>query len=213
MSGGGAAGGSMAQSGDSAAKPESGEADERAPVPSTTMMEKTAAGPGSPANPAAGSAEGAPLGESLGFGERLSLREARDRSDEPVLLPTTSGLERPDEVYANTPRTDDFTLVYGARDGLPPLEETGIGLVLTQSAGDVDAYFVDGVTSGAGIEEVGVNDATAYWATGEGGIISAAGGTESLSGNVLVWGRDDRAFRLQANVDKQEALRIAESVR
>lgn len=190
------AGGSASGGGDSASGPES--ASEAAPEPSGRTTEETAADTGSLSDSAAGGSRAAPLGEGLISGERLSLREARARSSVPILLPAESNLRRPDEVYESASRTDGYTLVYGARDGLPPLDDTGLGLILAQSAGGVDTYLEDADIPGAEIEEVRVNGNPAYWLP---------------AGDVLIWERDGRALRLQAKVGRDKAIRIAESVR
>ena len=160
-----------------------------------------------------GSAAGESLGKGLGFGQRLSLREAQARSGGRLLQPPKSELGRLDEVYAGASPPDSYVFVYGARNGLPPMKETEIGLVLDQSDGDVKTYLVPGDTSGAGLEEVRVNDAPAYWSPSGDSVLLEARGAEKLSGNVLLWERDGQAFKLKADIGKEKAIQIAESVR
>jgi hypothetical protein len=161
--------------------------------------------------PSAG--EPRPSGE--GFGERISLREARTGvvAGE-LLLPETLG--KPDEVYAGKPPDEEgVTLVYDARSGLPPLGDTGIGLVLTELPGGVEsAYFPEGERPGAGLQSVQVGGKPGYWVSSGRGVPSPIGRSEErLHGSVLLWEQESVALRLEAEIPKQEALRIAESVR
>ena len=155
-------------------------------------------------------------GGNLGYGERIPLREAQSRlaGNEP-LLPGTGGLGAPDEVYASeSPAEEGVTLVYHARPGLPPLGNTGIGLVLTELPGGVEsAYLPEGVSAvPAEVEGVSVGDGRAYWVPTGRGVRSPIGRTESLGGSVVLWEQEGVALRLEADVPKREAIRIAESV-
>jgi hypothetical protein len=153
-----------------------------------------------------------PSGEESGFGDRISLREARAGvAAGDLLLPETLG--KPDEVYAGEPPDEEgVTLVYGARSGLPPLGDTGIGLVLTELPGDVEsAYFREGERPEAGLQRVQVGGRPGYWVPAGRGVPSPTG--ERLHGSVLLWEQESVALRLEADIPKQEAIRIAESVR
>jgi hypothetical protein len=160
--------------------------------------------------PAAGDSKG---GESLTprfSGERISLREARARMDDEFLLPRMPKLGKPDEVFAlGTSRKDGLVLVYS--EGLPPPGDTGISLALTEVPGSLEAaYLRRKAPVGSEFERVRVNGGPGYWsATGR--IPSAM--APRLSGNVLLWEKRDLALRLEANLSKKQALRVAESVR
>ena len=134
-------------------------------------------------------------------GERISLREARARMDGALLLPRTLG--KPDEVYAGgTSSKEGVALVY--RDGLPPLGDTGISLVLTEVPGDIGPAYLRGETTvRSELERVSVDGDPGYW--------SATG--NRLPGHVLLWEQGGVALRLEANVQKERAVHIAESVR
>ena len=136
-------------------------------------------------------------------GERISLREARARMDSALLLPRTTKLGKPEEIYAGgTSRKDGVGLVY--REGLAPLGDTGISLVLTEVPGDLEPAYLRGKTTvKAELERVNVNGGPGYW--------SAAG--HRLPGHVLLWEQGGVALRLEADVQKEQAIRIAESVR
>jgi hypothetical protein len=152
------------------------------------------------------------LGGGLGFGERVTLREARSEAGGPLLLPRAAELGEPDEVYAGEPpREDGVVLVYQARPGLPPLGDTEIGLVLTELPGGAEpAYFPEEARPEAGLETVEVGGKRGYWAPGR---RDASSPTERLHGSVLFWEQGGRALRLEAGLSKEEAIRVAESVR
>ena len=157
-----------------------------------------------------------PSGEELRFGDRISLREARTRvvAGE-LLLPEMRKLGKPDEVYAGEPPNEEgVTLVYGARSGLPPLGDTGIGLLLTELPGGVEsAYFPEGQRPEAGLERVQVGGKPGYWVPAGRGAPSPIGRTEErLHGSVLLWERESIALRLEADISKQKAILIAESM-
>jgi hypothetical protein len=140
-------------------------------------------------------------------GERISLREAEARMDDALLLPRTPKLGKPEEIY--TSPKDGVVLVY--RDGLPPLEDTGISLILTETPGDIRPAYLRGKTTvGSELERVSVDGDPGYW--------SAAGHLPSamdphLPGNALLWEQGGVALRLEADVQKEQAVRIADSVR
>jgi hypothetical protein len=154
-----------------------------------------------------------PLGEELGFGNRISLREARRVAADELLLPQMPKLGKPDEVYASGPsRNGGIVLVYRARGGLPPLGDTGIGLVLTELPGEVEAAYLAGGAD-AGIEEVSVGGERGYWVPAGSRHSSPVKRTGDLPGSVLFWEQGGLALRLEADISKQEAIHIAESVR
>ena len=152
-------------------------------------------------------------GEGLGFGDRISLRDARRVAADELLLPRTPKLGKPDEVYASGPsRNGGVVLVYRARGGLPPLGDTGIGLILTELPGEVEAAYLAG-GAGAGIEEVSVGGERGYWVPAGRRHSSPVKRTDDLPGSVLLWKQGGLALRLEADISKQEAIHIAESVR
>jgi hypothetical protein len=194
---------STGRGGDAAQAPSAGQRESRAgsPQPASGALAPSAGGPRS-------------LGEGLGFGERISLREAQTRVVAGELFLPKLG--KPDEVYAGKPPNEDgVTLVYGTRSGLPPLGDTGIGLVLTELPGEVESvYFPGGERPEAGLERVQVGGEPGYWVPAGRGVPSPIDRTkERLRGSVLLWERGELALRLEADIPKQEAIRIAESAR
>jgi hypothetical protein len=123
--------------------------------------------------------------------------------DGALLLPRKPELGKPDEVYApGTSRKEGVVLVYGG--GLPSPGDTGISLVLTEVPGDLEPAYLSGKTTiKSELERVSVDGGPGYW--------SVAG--HRLPGHVLLWEQGGVALRLEADVEKEQAIRIAESVR
>ena len=92
---------------------------------------------------------------------------------------------------------------------------------MTQFPGDVDQGFIEkGLGPGTRLESVTVNGRPGYWIEGRphAFVYRDANGNvrdESyrLAGNVLLWEDGDLLLRLESALSKEEALRIASSVR
>ncbi|MDF2703855.1 MAG: hypothetical protein K0S10_2801 [Rubrobacteraceae bacterium] len=155
--------------------------------------------------PAAGVSKSATTpAQALQFsGERISVREARARMDGTLILPRTPELGKPEEIYTvGTASKEGVMLVY--KYGLPPLGDTGIHLVLTEVPGDLEpAYLTGRTTAGSKFDRVSVDGNPGYW--------RSAG--NRLPGQTLLWEQGGVALRLEANVKKEQAIRIAESAR
>jgi len=136
-------------------------------------------------------------------GERISVPEARARMDGALLLPQAPKLGKPEEIYTvGTSRKEGVMLVY--KDGPPPLGDTRIHLVLTEVPGDLEpAYLTGRTTVGSKVDRVSVDGSPGYW--------RSAG--NRLPGQILLWEQGGVSLRLEANVKKEQAIRIAESVR
>lgn len=162
----------------------------------------------------------APLGEELFLGDRMTLGEAEEEVSFDILLPD---LGPPDEVYVSSPLPDGLvSLVYAARPGLPAAPETEVGLLLVEiraSLGD-EAFIHKVVGPGTTVEPVTVNGGRGFWLSGEPHVVlylDADGrpieDSVRLAGDVLLWEQGDVTLRLESALSKEEALRIAETVR
>jgi hypothetical protein len=184
-----------------------------------------------------------PTGEGLGLGERLTLDEAQARVGFRILAPTLPELGAPDAVYlGQPPPRGQVALVYRVRSGLPPIagiedvwstrtasdgtrvpadESEVVGLLLTQVEGDlIPGSFGKGLAPGTNLEPVMVNGNPGFWIDGRLHIFfyrDAAGNTQvetiRLVGNTLVWESNGLMLRLESGLTRDEALRIAGSVR
>jgi hypothetical protein len=160
----------------------------------------------------------APVGAGLNLGERTTLERAQEYmgSGYQILVPTLSELGEPDAIYLGAdPYRDVVTLVYEAGPILPPLSsETGTGLLLSEVPGDIEStYFLKGIPSATQLEEITVNGRRGYWISGKLHLLDPIGGEERLAGNTLLWEQDGWTLRLESSLGREEAQRIAESVR
>ena len=180
--------------------------------------------PSAPA-PTAGAEEG-PLGARLQLGERLSLAEARERVSYAVLTPSLPDLGAPDEVYVRQPPAGgQVALLYRARPGWAPrgaaANEAGVGLLLTQFRGDLDPSFVGKMLGpDTRLQRVEVQGQLGFWIEGNPHAFfyrDATGQvrdeTIRLAGNVLLWEHGDLTLRLEGARTREQALRIAASMR
>jgi hypothetical protein len=175
---------------------------------------------GGPPPPTATTTPGARL--DLGLGPQTTLEEARRRVDFPVLVPTAPGFSQPDAVFVNqaVPPGGRVDLVYLARPGLPASSFTDAGLLITQFRGQWTPEFLKKVAVAGLVEEVTVGGEPGYWFSGEPHFftyVDARGDFREeqtrLAGNTLIWQRGDLTLRLEGQLPKEQAIRIAESMR
>jgi hypothetical protein len=144
------------------------------------------------------------------LGERMSLDQARGRVDFEVVVPEALG--EPDEVYySDFPPGGMVSFVYGSAEEPRAL--------LTQFRASVDEFFFKKVTAGTEVETVTVGGRPGFYLSGEPhvfGYVDAEGQfrqeTVRLVGNVLLWERGDLTLRLEGDITKTDALRIARSM-
>jgi hypothetical protein len=158
----------------------------------------------------------------LGLGRRVSLEEARRRVSFPVLVPGTGGLGQPDAVFVSevVPPGGRVDLVWRALPALPASPFTDAGLLLTEFKGQPTPEFIKKVAVAGQVEFLEVGGEPAYFFSGEPHFftyLDSAGNFREeqtrLAGNTLIWQRGDLTMRLEAQISKEEALRIAESMR
>jgi hypothetical protein len=166
-----------------------------------------------------------PVGDRMSLGERVTLDEARARVPYAVFMPTLAELGAPDEVYVGPmPPGGQVTLLYRARSGLPPASETGVGLLLTQfrtAPGAADRGVLGkGVGPETRIEALTVNGGPAVWIEGNPHFLFYRDTTGQfqqetvrLAGNVLLWEQGGLTLRIEGAFTKDQALRIAASVK
>ncbi len=160
-------------------------------------------------------------GGPLGLGQRVTLAQARSAVRFPVVVPTDPALGPPDAVYVAGDVPDGrVSLVWRPRPGLPASRLTGVGLLVTEFRGQSYAGKVAG--PGTQVETVTVPGATgeAFWLSGGPHILGFMDkngdfqqDTLRLAGPTLVWQSGDLTLRLEGNVSKQTAIRIAASMR
>lgn len=131
-----------------------------------------------------------------------------------------SALGPPDEVYvSSSPQVAQAFLVYAPRPGIPASAQTGIGLLVTEVKGSFD-FALLGKLAGPGTktEQLTIDGQPAVFIEGlhQFFYLTAGGAfvndTIRLSGNVLVWNRGDLLVRVEADLPRDDVVRIASSL-
>ena len=172
--------------------------------------------------PSPSAAPSPPPGATLNLGIRVSLDEARRRFGAALLVPAQLG--PPDAVYAfgDSTSAQEVSLVYAPGSGVPASSATrGVGLVLSQFRASVDENLMvqKGVGPGTAIQEVRVGANRGLWIAGAPHLfLRTPGGAirdvpARLAGNTLLWEQDGNTMRLESGLDREAAIRMAESVR
>ena len=159
-------------------------------------------------------------GAGARLGERIPLAEARARADFGLLAIPRPSLPGPDATHVREVRgTPIISLAYGPQPGLPASPHTGTGLVFTQFRARLEAELLRKIVATTGVERVRIAGHRGYWFEGAKHVIGyrtrrgSFTETARLAGNTLVWQRGPITLRLEGEISKPRALRIARSVR
>jgi len=158
------------------------------------------------------------LGTQLDLGQRVTLAAARREAGFELVVPAALG--EPDEVYlADDPvagKRVDF--VYRPRDGLPPAGPSGVGALFTQFPAPARVLIEKTAGQGSAVEQITVDGDPALFISGaEHGFAYTSPSNTTfepgrLAGNTLLVERSEGGlWRLEAEVGRDEAVRIAES--
>ena len=140
------------------------------------------------------------------LGERVSREEAERRVGFELV-----DLGEPDAIHVRAGRV--VSLVYGPADRPR--------LVLSQLNGAVwDGFHKKVIGTGTTVEDVKVNGERGLFVSGEEHFVMFLDGNglisderTALAGNTLLWNRGPLLLRLEADVSREQALELAESVR
>jgi hypothetical protein len=153
-----------------------------------------------------------PVQSGLGtfLGDPVTLEQARERAGFDVVVPEALGT--PDAVYfqSEPPAGGMVSFIYGTKSDPHAL--------FTQFAGGVDEVVFKKIAPDTKVEAVTVDGQPGYWLEGAHffSYVDRQGDMQSeqvrLAGDVLLWERGTRTLRLEADMSKEEALRIAASV-
>lgn len=156
------------------------------------------------------------FGGDLFLGRPVSLTEAQAAVTFEILALTGLAVGEPEIYLDHRDDTPVISLVYPASKSLPPIGETGAGLLLTQfvPAGDTDAY-IKRTAMDAAPEFLIVNGSSGAWI--EDGSLAIPGDTaradvERPSAHVLIWGADEITIRMETTLTRDEALAIARTL-
>ena len=142
----------------------------------------------------------------LRLGERVPPLELQKRAPFTLLQPTTLG--PPIEAH-HDPATNQFGFIYRPR------------VLLTQfQAGLEPGFFAKGLGPDTRVEQLEVNGGRAFWIDGRAHVFyyrDKAGEIRDesvrLAGSVLLWEQEGLTLRLEGLSSKEEAIRIARSVK
>lgn len=180
-------------------------------------------GPGPTVAPslAPSASDGRAPGTRLGLGPTVTLDDARDATDDPILVPTLLG--SPDVVFLGDSRLrGQVALGYRPRPDLPAATTLdGLGLLVTQNAGSFDEGLAFKLLRAglAEVEPVDVDGAPGYWITGEPHVFwylapdgSFIEESERRVGDTLAWERGGVLHRVEGAGSLGQALAIARSM-
>lgn len=180
-----------------------------------TSSNMASAAPGSPAPGLLGGA--LRLGEALDAADPAGLDE---RAGFHVAAPTDPGLGAPDTAWIDDQKGGQVTLLWATRDDLPPTLEPGVGLLMSQFRGVMDSgFFTKLISAGTVVAPIEVGEHPGYWLSGEAHVFFWEGANGFVDdprrwvGDVLLWSDGTITYRLETSLGRDEAIRIAESVR
>jgi hypothetical protein len=170
-----------------------------------------------PAATPTGGAIGAP-GSTLGLGAAVSFAEAERLAELDLRLPPDPSIGPPEATYLGP--GGRVSLVWAARPGLPDPGSDGIGLLLSEFRGSVDAgYYEKAIESRAQVTPVSVDGRPGYWISGVPHFfvfVDADGefveDTHRMVGDTLVWTDGDVTYRLESGLGVDEAIALAETL-
>jgi hypothetical protein len=146
----------------------------------------------------------------LVLGDRVTLAEARERADFDVVVPEALG--EPDAVFfQDNPPGGMVSLVYGS-----PAEPRAL---FTEFRGTVDEVIYKKVAAGTDIAALQIEGQPGFFLSGEPHVFSYFDRTGQfreeivrLAGNTLLWEQGPLTLRLEADINRNEAVQIARSV-
>jgi hypothetical protein len=143
--------------------------------------------------------------EDLGLGERIGLSDVRRQVAFTVRVPQIEGLEDPDVYFR--PAAGQVSLLYGSED------EPRLLISQILATGALQKLL----NSDTDVERVSVGAARGVWLEGGEHVLYYPGGGEErqrLVGNTLILQRiDNVTVRIEADISKEEAVRIFRSMR
>ena len=135
-----------------------------------------------------------------------------------VLVPAALG--PPDATYMDREQYGlRLTLVYGPREGVPESPYTGVGVLISEFAGEGAVRFVEKmVDAGSTVDVLQVGPYPALWIEGGPHTVLFDGEDRvfedhgRLAGNTLLVERDDVLVRIEGELTRERAIEIAESL-
>lgn len=153
---------------------------------------------------------------SLDLGRLTTLAGAQAVVRFPIAVPSQLG--PPDGVYvASGLPGGEVALAYAPRPGIPLVGQTGLGVLITEFRGDlVPQYITKEVGPNTTLEQVSIHGDQGWWIAGEPHslLIQVSPGNDQvetlrLAANTLVWAHGSVTYRIESDLSKADAMRIA----
>jgi len=159
-----------------------------------------------------------PPGTDMGLGDPIAVADASAAVDIPIALPTAAGVGPPVAAWILDGR---LSFVWPASRTLPPTQEPGIGLILSEFRGSIEPeYFQKILDPDTTVTPVTVRDVTGYWISGTPHQIvfvdrygQPVFDSRRIVGDTLLWARGDVTYRLESGLGREAAIALAESLR
>ena len=157
-------------------------------------------------------------GENLRLGKPVGFDDARRAVDFPLRIPARLGL--PDAVYVDEAASETVvSLVYRPGPARPEVRSTGVGFLVSQFRGRIDAAVMTKFLGpGSTVEPISVGGGRGFWLPEPGHVVmyldqqdQLREDTARLTANVLLWERDGVITRLESRLSREEMLTIAAS--
>jgi hypothetical protein len=160
-------------------------------------------------------------GATLGLGQLVDVAEISTRSTFPIRFPTDPLAGPPDTAWIDPSKADQVSLVWSPRPDLPATLDGSVGLLLGQFNGRLnDGFITKAIDSGTTVERVRVGDSAGFWISGAPHFFyyEDANGefiedSRRWVGDTLLWTDGTTTYRLEAELGREAAIRIAESLR
>jgi hypothetical protein len=151
----------------------------------------------------------------LDLGRRTTMADARSKVNFTIAVPAELG--EPDAIYVVSDLPGgEVALAYTPRPGIPLVEQTGLGVLVSEFRGDLNPGFLTkGLGEGTTAEEVSVHGDPGWWIAGKPHMIyvEVRGQGQSvplrLAANTLIWEHAGVTYRIESGLSKADAFRIA----
>jgi hypothetical protein len=133
---------------------------------------------------------------------------------------TPAALGEPSAIYVETAPVR-VTIVYASVKGIPVSAQAGVSAIVVEFKGTIETQIMaKAIGPGTFLDAVPLGNGVAYYLSGQPHQFffrDPAGNlqpeTLRLAGNTLLWEQDGYTYRLEAQVSKEEAVRIASTFR
>jgi hypothetical protein len=133
---------------------------------------------------------------------------------------TPAALGEPSAIYVETAPVR-VTIVYASVKGIPVSSQAGVSAIVVEFKGTIETQIMaKAIGPGTFLDAVPLGNGVAYYLSGQPHQFffrDPAGNlqpeTLRLAGNTLLWEQDGYTYRLEAQVSKEEAVRIASTFR